>query len=149
MIHAKRLHHVGIAVRSIEAHRAYYEETLGARFECVETVPDQHVRVAFFLVGNAEDTVRLELIEATDPASPVARFLEKRGEGLHHLAFEVDDLVERLETLRAGGATLIDDRPRTGAHGLRIAFLHPGSTGGVLTEICQPPDGSSEASTAL
>lgn len=138
MIEPKAVNHIGIAVFSIEAHRAYYEHTLGARFEGLEDVPGQQVRVGFFLVGPAGCEIRLELLEPTGPGSPIATFLEKRGEGLHHVAYTVDDLPRRLADLKAGGIRLIDETPRPGAHHTRIAFLHPRSTGGVLTELCEP-----------
>lgn len=130
----KAINHLGIAVHSIDAQRPWYEEALGAIFEGVEEVPDQKLRVAFFRVGD----VRLELLEPTDPTSTVAQFLEKRGEGLHHVAYTVDDLPARLAELEAGGVRLIDRVPRAGAHHTRIAFLHPKSTHGVLTELCEP-----------
>ena len=130
----KALNHVGIAVRSIDAQRAFYERELGAAFECVEDVPSQKVRVGFFRIGD----VRLELLEPTDPASPVQSFLDKRGEGLHHLAFTVDDLTARIEELKQAGLRMIDETPRPGAHHMQIAFIHPKSTFGVLTELCQP-----------
>ena len=131
---AKAINHIGIAVKSIEENRAFYEETLGATFEGVETVADQKVKVAFFKVGD----VRLELLEPTDPTSTVAGFIEKRGEGLHHVAYTVDDLQARLDTLKAQGVKLIDEKPRAGAHHTQIAFLHPKASRGVLTELCQP-----------
>lgn len=130
----KSLNHIGIAVQSIEKQRAFYEETLGAEFEGTEVVSDQKVRVAFFRVSN----VRLELLEPTDPESPVARFLEKRGEGLHHLAFTVDDLEARIAEMKASGIRMIDDAPRGGSHHTNIAFVHPKSSFGVLTELCEP-----------
>jgi methylmalonyl-CoA/ethylmalonyl-CoA epimerase len=128
------INHIGIAVHAIKENRGFYEKTLGARYEGVEEVPSQKVRVAFFRVGD----IRIELLEPTDPQSPVARFLEKRGQGVHHIAYTVADLEERLAELRKEGILLIDESPRPGAHGTRIAFLHPRSTGGVLTEICEP-----------
>jgi len=131
----RALHHVGIAVRSIEAQRAYYESTLGAIFEGIEEVVDQKVRVAFFRIND----VRLELLEPTDSTSTIAAFLEKRGEGLHHLAFTVADIQERIAELKASGLQMIDERPRRGAHHMQIAFIHPKSTCGVLTELCEPP----------
>ena len=131
----KALNHLGIAVRSIDAQRPFYEQTLGAEFEGVEEVSDQKVRVAFFRVND----VRLELLEPTDPSSTVARFLESRGEGLHHLAFTVDDLPARIAELKESGLRMIDDVPRAGAHHMQIAFLHPKSSLGVLTELCEPP----------
>jgi methylmalonyl-CoA/ethylmalonyl-CoA epimerase len=134
MINAKAVNHIGIAVRTIANHRAFYETTLGAEFEGLEDVPSQRVKVAFFRVGG----VRLELLEPTDAESPIAKFIEKRGEGLHHVAYSVDSLDARLAELRSGGVRLIDERPRPGAHHMQIAFLHPASSGGVLTELCEP-----------
>jgi methylmalonyl-CoA/ethylmalonyl-CoA epimerase len=131
MINAKAIDHIGIAVHSIADRRDFYEHLLGAEFESVEEVPTQKVRVAFFKVGE----VRLELLEPTDSSSTIATFLEKRGEGLHHLAYRVDDIKQRLAELKADGVRLIDEAPRGGAHGTRIAFLHPKSSGGVLTEL--------------
>jgi len=130
----KAINHIGIAVRSIEAHRPFYEGTLGAVFEGVELVPDQKVRVGFFRVGE----MRLELLEPIDPTSPVTAFLEKRGEGLHHVAFTVVDLEARIAELKQSGLRMIDEVPRPGAHHMRIAFVHPKSTVGVLTELCEP-----------
>ncbi|MGD9635439.1 MAG: methylmalonyl-CoA epimerase [Pirellulales bacterium] len=134
----KALNHVGIAVRSIEVQRPFYESTLGAEFEGLEDVATQKVRVAFFRIGD----VRLELLEPTDPASAVAKFLDTRGEGLHHLAFTVEDINERIAELKSAGLRMIDDTPRPGAHHMQIAFVHPKSTHGVLTELCQPPKAS-------
>ena len=130
----KELNHIGIAVHSIEAQRPFYEDALGAKFEGFEDVPDQKVRVGFFRVSN----VRLELLEATQPDSPVAKFLEKRGEGLHHLAFTVEDISARIAELKESGLRMIDDAPRAGSHHTQIAFVHPKSSFGVLTELCEP-----------
>lgn len=133
---AQALNHVGIAVKSIADHREFYERTLGAQFDGIEDVPSQKVRVAFFRVNN----VRLELLEPTDPTSPIAKFLENRGEGLHHLAFTVQSIQQRINQLKAEGLRMIDDAPRIGAHGMQIAFIHPKSTHGVLTELCEPKE---------
>ena len=130
----KAVNHVGIAVRSIDAQRPYYEGTLGAVFEGVEEVPDQKVRVGFFRIGD----VRLELLEPTDPTSTIASFLDKRGEGLHHVAFTVAEIEARIQELKQSGLRMIDEAPRPGAHHTRIAFVHPKSTFGVLTELCEP-----------
>ena len=137
MINAKAVNHIGIAVRSIADHHEYYEKTLGAEFESIEFVSSQKVKVAFFRMGS----LRLELLEPTSPDSPISRFLDKRGEGLHHIAFSVDDIDARLAELQAGRVRLIDDHPRPGAHHMQVAFLHPASTGGVLTELCEPAVG--------
>lgn len=135
MTPVKALNHVGIAVRSIAEQRPFYEDTLGAEFEGLEEVASQKVRVAFFRIHE----VRLELLEPTDPSSPVAKFLEKRGEGLHHLAFTVENIQDRIAELKASGMRMIDETPRVGAHHMQIAFVHPKSTHGILTELCQPP----------
>jgi methylmalonyl-CoA/ethylmalonyl-CoA epimerase len=137
MTPVKGVNHIGIAVRSIDSQRPFYEGALGAVFEGVEEVPDQKVRVGFFRV----DGVRLELLEPTDPTSTVAAFLEKRGEGLHHVAFTVEGLEGRIAELKQSGLRMIDDVPRPGAHHMRIAFVHPKSTFGVLTELCEPAKG--------
>ncbi len=138
MIQPKAINHIGIAVRSIEEQRPFYERVLGARFEGVEEVTDQKVRVAFFSVGPESHAVRLELLEPLTPESTIAHFIEKRGEGLHHVAYTVDDIQKRLADLKAEGVRLIDETPRSGAHHTRIAFLHPRSSAGVLTELCEP-----------
>jgi methylmalonyl-CoA/ethylmalonyl-CoA epimerase len=134
MTPVKAVNHIGIAVRSIDAQRGFYESVLGAVFEGVEVVADQKVRVGFFRVGD----VRFELLEPMEPASTVATFLEKRGEGLHHVALTVEDLESRIAELKQSGVRMIDEVPRPGAHHMRIAFLHPKSTFGVLTELCEP-----------
>jgi methylmalonyl-CoA/ethylmalonyl-CoA epimerase len=139
MTPVKAINHIEIAVRSIEAQRAFYEGTLGAVVEGVEEVADQKVRVGFFRISD----VRLELLEPTDPTSKVAAFLEKRGEGLHHVAFTVDGIEARIAELKQSGLRMIDDVPRPGAHHMRIAFIHPKSSGGILTELCEPASSKS------
>lgn len=134
MAAVKALNHVGIAVRSIDEHRSFYEQSLGAEYEGEEDVPSQKVRVAFFRVAD----VRLELLEPTDPSSTIAKFLENRGEGLHHLAYTVEDIQQRIDQLKSTGLRMIDDSPRLGSHHMQIAFVHPKSSGGVLTELCEP-----------
>jgi methylmalonyl-CoA/ethylmalonyl-CoA epimerase len=138
MIQPKAINHIGIAVKSIDAQRDFYEKTLGARFEGIDEVADQKVKVGFFLVGPPGHEVRLELLEPTAPDSPIAAFLDKRGEGMHHIAYTVEGIQDRIDALKAGGVRMIDEKPRPGAHHTRIAFLHPKSTQGVLTEICEP-----------
>ena len=138
MTPVRAVNHIGIAVRSIDAQRPFYEGALGAVFEGAEEVPDQKVRVSFFRIGD----VRLELLEPTEPASTVAAFLDKRGEGLHHVALTVESIEERIAELKQSGVRMIDDAPRRGGHHTRIAFLHPKSTFGVLTELCEPEEGS-------
>lgn len=138
MINAQGVNHIGIAVRCLDDQRDFYERVLGARFEGVQDVPEQRVRVAFYALGPAEHAVRLELLEPTSPESPIASFIEKRGEGLHHVAYTVGDIESRLAELKAGGIRMIDETPRAGAHGARIAFVHPRASMGVLTELCEP-----------
>jgi methylmalonyl-CoA/ethylmalonyl-CoA epimerase len=137
----KCLNHIGIAVRSIDAQQAFYEDSLGAEFEGYEEVPSQKVRVGFFRVGD----IRLELLESTDASGPIAKFLEQRGEGLHHLAFAVDNIQARIDDLKQSGLRMIDDQPRHGAHHMQIAFLHPKSTHGVLVELCEPSEETTDA----
>lgn len=129
----KKINHIGVAVKSLDASIPFYRDVLGMIFEGQEVVAEQKVKVAFFAVGES----RIELLEPTGDDSPLAKFLEKNGEGTHHVAYEVDDLVATLARLNAAGVRLIDEVPRRGAHGSRIAFLHPKASGGVLTELCQ------------
>ena len=138
LIAAKGVNHIGIAVRSLDAQREFYEGVLGARFECIEEVTSQKVRVAFYALGSIDNPVRLELLEPTSPDSPIAQFIDKRGEGLHHVAYTVTDIAGRLCALQQAGVRLIDAYPRAGAHGSQIAFLHPKASNGVLTELCEP-----------
>lgn len=126
------IEHIGIAVNSIEEAKKYFEEVLGLECYAIEEVADQKVKTAFFQVGQT----KLELLEATDPESPVAKFIEKRGQGIHHLAFAVDSASEALQNAENKGVSLIDKQSRKGAEGLNIGFLHPKSTFGVLTEFC-------------
>ena len=137
MIQAEAINHIGIAVRSLEAHRDFYERVLGAVYEGTEEVASQGVRVAFYRIGAGPGAVRLELLEPAAEESPVARFIEKRGEGIHHIAYTVADLDQRLRDLDDEGLELIDEVGRPGAHDTRVAFLHPRSTGRVLTELCE------------
>ena len=130
----KKINHIGIAVTSIEDATPFYRDVLGMEFEGTEVVAEQKVKVAFFVVGES----RIELLEPTAADSPVAKFLEKNGPGVHHVAYEVADLEQRLAQLKNAGVRLIDERPRLGAHGTHIAFMHPKGSGGVLTELCQP-----------
>lgn len=129
------IEHLGIAVKSIEAALPYYENVLGLKCYSIEVVEDQKVKTAFFKVGQT----KLELLEPTSPESAVAKFIEKKGEGVHHIAFAVDSVASALAEVEAKGVTLIDKQPRKGAEGLNIAFLHPKSTCSVLTELCEEP----------
>jgi methylmalonyl-CoA/ethylmalonyl-CoA epimerase len=128
-----KIHHVGIAVESLSAALPAFEKLLGRPPDSQEVVEDPKVRVAVFNLGNS----RIELLEATEPDSPVARFIAKRGQGIHHLTFAVPQVAERLRELEAAGIRLIDREPRTGAGAERIAFVHPSSTAGVLIELVE------------
>ncbi len=129
----KKINHLGIAVKSLDAAIPFYRDQLGMTFEGTEEVAEQKVKVAFLQIGES----RIELLEPTADDSPIAKFLEKKGEGVHHTAYEVDDIEAALTDLKAKGIRLIDETPRRGAHNSLIAFIHPKATGGVLTEICQ------------
>jgi methylmalonyl-CoA/ethylmalonyl-CoA epimerase len=127
------IEHIGIAVKDLQQAIKYYEKVLGLSCYAVEEVADQKVKTAFFKIGQT----KIELLESTDPNSPVARFIEKKGEGIHHMAFAVKDIEKALDEVQEKGIRLIDTQPRQGAEGLSIAFLHPRSTFGVLTEFCE------------
>jgi methylmalonyl-CoA/ethylmalonyl-CoA epimerase len=129
------IEHIGIAVKSLDAAIAFYEKVLGLTCYAVEEVKDQKVKTAFFLVG----PTKIELLESTDPAGPIGKFIEKRGEGVHHIAFAVENLPQALRDAEGAGVQLIDKDPRRGAEGMNIAFLHPKSTNGVLIEFCSQP----------
>jgi len=133
----EKIDHIGIAVRSLEKARVFYEQVLGLRCLGVEEVPGQQVRVAFFQVGG----VRVELLEPTDTDGPVARFLEGGGEGVHHIAYAVKGIEACLRQASRAGCRLVHRSPVAGAGGKKIAFLHPKSTFGVLTEFCEKDGG--------
>ncbi len=131
-----KIDHIGIAVKSIEDARHFFEDVLGLKITGVETIEEQKVKVAFIPLGDSE----LELLESTSPDGPVARFIESRGEGIQHIAFRVDNLEEVLDTLKEKGIRLIDEKPRYGAGNAQIAFLHPKSSGGILIEFSERGD---------
>lgn len=128
-----KVDHIGIAVSNLEESVKFYEEALGFHLHGTEVVEEQKVKVAFLPVGDTE----IELLEATSGDSPIAKFIETKGQGVQHLAFRVDNIEAALESMRAKGIRLIDEKPRYGAGGAKIAFLHPKSTGGVLIELCE------------
>ena len=130
------IEHIGIAVKDLDSAITYYENVLGLKCYAIEEVTDQKVKTAFFMVGQT----KIELLESTDPEGPIGKFIEKRGEGIHHLAFNVPGLEDALQEVDEGGIQLIDKTPRKGAEGMNIAFLHPKSTFGVLTEFCEKAD---------
>lgn len=127
------IEHIGIAVINLEDAISFYEKVLGLKCYNIEVVADQKVRTAFFMVGQT----KIELLESTDPEGPIGKFIEKKGEGIHHIAFAVSNIEKQLKHAEAEGIKLIDTIPRKGAEGLEIAFLHPGSTSGVLIEFCE------------
>ncbi|MEX0982543.1 MAG: methylmalonyl-CoA epimerase [Bacteroidales bacterium] len=126
------IEHIGIAVEDLDAAISYYENVIGLECYAIEEVKDQKVRTAFFRVGET----KIELLETTDQEGPIGKYIQKRGPGLHHLAFAVTDVDNALEEAEKNGARLIDQKGRQGAEGLKIGFLHPKSTFGVLTEFC-------------
>jgi methylmalonyl-CoA/ethylmalonyl-CoA epimerase len=127
------IEHIGIAVKDLDAAIRFYEDVLGLTCYSVEEVKDQQVKTAFFRIGQT----KIELLESTSPDGPIGKFIEKRGEGIHHIAFAVQNIERQLEEAASNGIQLIDKVPRKGAEGLDIAFLHPKSTYGVLTELCE------------
>lgn len=129
-----KINHLGVAVNSLADALPYYRDQLGMAFKGTEEVSEQQVRVAFLEIGES----KIELLEPTTPESPIAKFLEKNGPGIHHVAYEVADIAAAIKKLEADGARMIDKAPRKGAHGALIAFIHPKSSNGVLTELCQP-----------
>jgi methylmalonyl-CoA/ethylmalonyl-CoA epimerase len=131
-----KIDHLGIAVNSIEEAKKLFQDTLGLEFEGTETVAEQKVTTAFFPVGDSE----VELLESTAPDGPIAKYLEKRGEGIQHIAFRVENIEEALAELKEKGIRLIDEKPRMGAGGAKIAFLHPKATHGVLIELSERED---------
>ena len=129
----KKIDHLGVAVRDLEAALHIFRDQLGIDVDGVEEVAEQKVKVAFLPLGES----KIELLQSTDPEGPVARFIERRGEGIQHIAFRVENLVESLGRLKSKGVRLIDEKPRRGAGGARVAFIHPKSTCGVLIELCE------------
>jgi methylmalonyl-CoA/ethylmalonyl-CoA epimerase len=130
------IEHIGIAVKNLEESIQFYENIFGLKCYAVEEVKDQRVKTAFFNIGQT----KIELLESTDPEGPISKFIEKRGEGIHHIAFAVKNLSSALQELNNKNIRLIDTEPRAGAEKLNIAFLHPKSTYGVLTELCEKPE---------
>jgi len=129
----QKINHIGIAVHDIEEAAKFYTEVLGLTLGGIEEVPDQKVKVAFLPIGE----VRIELVQPTSPESPVAKFLEKNGQGFHHIAYQVADTGAEVERLLGDGVRMVDQKPRAGAHHTQIAFVHPKASGGVLTELVQ------------
>lgn len=132
----KKIDHIGIAVEDLDNALKFYQHALSLTFTGIEEIPDQKVRTVFIQLGD----LNIELLVPTDEESTIHKFLIKRGSGIHHIALEVDDIETALEELEAGGIQLIDKKPRIGAHNKKIAFIHPGSTQGVLLELCESSD---------
>jgi methylmalonyl-CoA/ethylmalonyl-CoA epimerase len=132
-VKVKKIDHIGIAVKNIEESLKFYKDVLGIECTEIEEVAEQKVKVAFLPIGDTE----LELLESTDKEGPIARFIEKKGEGMQHIAFQVDNIEEAIKNMIDKGVRMIDEKPRYGAGGAKIAFCHPKSTGGVLVELSE------------
>jgi len=130
----EKINHIAIAVRSLQEHIPFYRDVLNLDYRGTEVVEDQKVRLAVFRVGE----VQIELLEPTEADSPISAFIEKEGEGMHHISYQVDDIEGQIAELKKKQVRMIDDEPRSGAQGSRIAFLHPESSAKVLTELTQP-----------
>lgn len=133
---AKKIDHIGIAVKSLEASLPLYTENLKLKLLGIEEVESEGVKVAFLKVGES----KIELLEPLNNESPIAKFIEKKGEGIHHIALGVDDIKNRVKEIKEKGLRMINEEPKTGAGGAQIAFMHPKSTGGVLYELCEKPE---------
>lgn len=129
----KKIEHIGIAVKDLEASNALFTKLLGKVHYKIEAVESEGVKTSFFELGDS----KIELLEATKPDSPIAKFIDKKGEGVHHIAFDVDDITAEIERLKGEGFTVLNDIPKKGADNKLVAFLHPKSTNGVLVELCQ------------
>ncbi len=127
----KKIDHIGIAVNNLEESLSFYEDALGLKVENIEEVAEQKVKVGFLDIGG----IHFELLESTSPDGPVAKFIEKRGEGIHHIAILVDNIEKSIEFMKDKGVKLIDETPRKGAGGSKMAFVHPKSTHGILLEL--------------
>lgn len=137
----EKIEHIGIAVKNLDESVKFYTQVLGLKLTGFETVESEHVRVAFLEIGETH----IELLEPTSPESAIAKFIEKKGEGIHHVALKVDNQTERLATLKEAGVKLITETPKLGAHNNMVAFLHPKATGGVLLELCQKAEAAAPA----
>lgn len=129
----KKVDHIGIAVKDLDETLKFYEDVLGIKAQGNEVIEEQKVRVAFLPIGDTE----IELLESTEENGPVSKFIEKKGEGIQHIAYKVDDIDKAVEEMKSKGIRMIDEKPRYGAGGAKIAFLHPKSTFGVLIELCE------------
>ena len=133
----RKLNHVAIAVNHLEEATKFYRDVLGLDLKGVEVVPAQKSKVGFFPIGETN----IELVQPSEPDSPLVKFLEAKGQGIHHICFEVDDIEAEIKAFLAQGATMVDQKPRPGAHNSRVAFIHPKSSSGVLIELVELPKG--------
>ena len=131
----KRINHIAIAVNNLEEAAKFYQTVMGLTLSGVEVVSAQKTKVGFFKIGESN----IELVQPAEPDSPLVKFLETRGQGIHHICLEVDDVEAEVKTFLEKGATMVDQRPRPGAHNTKVAFVHPKSSGGVLIELCEYP----------
>jgi methylmalonyl-CoA epimerase len=131
----KKINHIAIAVNNLEEAAKFYQNVLGLSLSGVEVVTAQKTKVGFFKIGESN----IELVQPSEPDSPLAKFLENKGQGIHHICFEVDDIEAEIKALLAKGATMVDQKPRPGAHNSKVAFIHPKSSNGVLIELCEFP----------
>jgi methylmalonyl-CoA/ethylmalonyl-CoA epimerase len=133
----KKINHVAVAVSNLEEATKFYEHVLGLTLSGVEVVTSQKTKVGFFKIGESN----IELVQPAEPDSPLTKYLETKGQGIHHICFEVDDVEAEIKAFLEQGATLIDQKPRPGAHNTKVAFVHPKSSNGVLIELCELPKG--------
>jgi methylmalonyl-CoA/ethylmalonyl-CoA epimerase len=129
----KKVDHIGVAVKNLDETLKFYQDVMGMDLAGTEVVEEQKVRVAFLPLGDTE----IELLESTDPEGPIARYIDKKGEGIQHIAYRVENIEEAIAEMKEKGVRMIDEKPRYGAGGAKIAFCHPKSTAGVLVELCQ------------
>lgn len=131
----KKINHIAVAVNNLEETAKFYEDVLGLSLSGVEVVSAQKTRAGFFRIGESN----IELVQPSEPDSPLVKFLETRGQGIHHICFEVDDIESAVKAFLERGATMVDQKPRPGAHNTKVAFIHPKSSSGVLIELCEVP----------
>jgi methylmalonyl-CoA/ethylmalonyl-CoA epimerase len=133
----KKINHIAVAVSNLEEASKFYQTVLGLTLSGVEVVTAQKTKVGFFKIGESN----IELVQPAEPDSPLVKFLETKGQGIHHICFEVDDVEAEVKAYLEKGATMVDQKPRPGAHNTKVAFVHPKSSGGVLIELCEFPKG--------
>ncbi len=136
----KKIHHLAVAVKDLEAAARFYQDVLGLAFSGPETVAAQKTKVGFLAIGECS----IELVQPTEESSPLTKFLKAKGPGMHHICFEVDDIEAEVKSLLERGVAMVDEKPRPGAHGSKVAFIHPSATSGVLIELCELPSGDQD-----